>query len=75
MSRSEKIRERLFECFHNDEIENGDMVKMVERLADILNLKTVTNYAASEGISYNGAKKREKPYVIIDGQMFVVNNK
>jgi uncharacterized protein YnzC (UPF0291/DUF896 family) len=43
--RSEQIRERLFEVIHQGELENFDLIKIVEHIAnDILNCKTKSIY-------------------------------
>jgi len=53
---------------------NEGLVQLIELSSGFLNLKTIPNYAKSEGISYNGAKKfrciRE-----IAGVKFVIDNK
>jgi hypothetical protein len=72
--RSAKIRERLFEVIHNGEIENSDLVQIFEHIAIILNLQTITNYAKSEKISYNGALKRKTERATIDNVEFIINN-
>jgi hypothetical protein len=73
-SRSELIMERLFEIIHNNELENSDLVQIFEHIGLILNLQTITNYAKSEKISYNGALKRKLETTKIDGQTFIINN-
>lgn len=71
--RSELIRERLFECIHNGELETSDLVQIIEHLSIILNLKTLSQYAKDEQISYNGAKKRQTDCVTIAGEKLIVN--
>jgi hypothetical protein len=72
--RSIKIRERLFECIHNGELENSDLVQIFEHIGIILNLKTISNYAKAEKISYNGALKRKTQRVKIDNIDFIIDN-
>jgi hypothetical protein len=72
--RSAKIRERLFEVIHNGEINNGDLVQIFEHIGIILNLQTISNYAKSEKISYNGALKRKTEKVTINSVEFIINN-
>lgn len=72
--RSVKIREIFFECIHNGKLENSDLVQIFEHVSIILNLQTITNYAKSEKISYNGALKRKLQTIKIDGQTFIINN-
>ena len=73
--RSTKIKERLFECIHNCELENCDLVQIFEHIGIILNLKTLSNYARSKNISYNGALKRKNEKTSIDNIIFIINNK
>lgn len=72
--RSIKIRERLFECIHNGELENSDLVQIFEHIGIILNLKTITNYAKANNISYNGALKRKTDKTKIDKVEFIIDN-
>jgi len=72
--RSVVIRERLFEVIHNGEINNRDLVQIFEHISIILNLKTISNYAKSEKISYNGALKRKTERLIVDKVEFIINN-
>jgi hypothetical protein len=74
MERSAKIRERLFECIHNGEIEDEDLAKITEHCCKILNLQTISNFSKSENISYNGVKYKKNGRVFIDGCEFIINN-
>jgi hypothetical protein len=80
--RSEQIRERLFECIHNGEVENSDLVKIVEHIAnDILNAKTkmnlrrgkVSKFTGREP-SYNSWKFKHNNRFTINGKLFIVDN-
>ena len=72
MQRSQIIRERLFECIHNGEICNEDLVKIVEHCFTILNLQTLSDYARNNNISYNGAKLQ--PHIILGKIKFIIDN-
>lgn len=81
LERSEKIRERLFEVIHQGELENFDLVKIVEHIAnDILNCKTKSNYCKDKISKITGRKKSyhawrwAKEKVVIDGETFIVDN-
>jgi len=74
VTRSEIIHNRLITCIYNGELENKEMVKIVHDLSDFLGLKTLTNYAKSEKISYQGALKRKNEFVKIDNVKFVIDN-
>ena len=73
-SRSTIIRERLFECIHNGELENYDLVKIFEHIGTILNVCSLTEYAKRNGISYQGALKRNLTSYIFGGLKFVTDN-
>ena len=73
-SRSAFIRERLFECIHNGELENDDLVKIFEHTGMILNVCSLTEYAKRNGISYQGALKRNLTSYIFGGLKFVTDN-
>jgi len=65
---------KLEESIFNGYIDNNVMVQIIELLKGYLNLQTLSNYAKSENISYNAAKKRKKETLIINGITFVINN-
>jgi hypothetical protein len=71
---TKKIIDYLSEKYEKDELNDESLVKIIELCEDYLNLQTLTNYAKSEGISYNGAKKRNLDIVTIDGVKFIINN-
>jgi hypothetical protein len=72
--RSIKIKERVFECIHNGELENSDLVQIFEHIGTILNLQTLSNYAKNNKISYNGALKRKTERLKIDKIEFIIDN-
>lgn len=75
-TRSELIKNRLIECIHNGELDNPDLVQIFEHVGKILNLKTLSNYAKDNGITYNGAKIRlakQKPIIIDDVEFYIDN--
>lgn len=55
-------------------VSNEFLVQIFELSARYLNLQTLTNYAKSEKISYNGAKKRKLEKVVVDKEIFIINN-
>lgn len=73
MSRSELIRERLFECIHNGELTNEDVVKIADYCFKILNLQTLSDYSKNKNISYNGAKC-QKDIVVMGNVKFIIDN-
>ena len=52
---------------------NEGLVQIIELAAGFLNLKTISDYAKANGLSYNGAKKyREKNEIA--GVKFIIDN-
>ena len=66
MTRSELIRDRLFECIHNGELEFDDQVKIFKYLSELFGLKTISNQAKAEKVSpaaiYQSKRKSIKIY-------------
>lgn len=56
--RSELIKNRFKKVVQNNELNMHDGIEILEFLFNEMNFKTIQNYAASENISYNGAKRR-----------------
>lgn len=73
-TRSKQIATRLMEVAHNCELENEDMKDIIECLSQMLSLKTYTNFAKSEKITYPAAKKRKTNKVIINNVTFIIDN-
>ena len=49
-----KIEEYVYKTLQRDEM---DLVQLFERLNDYANLKTISDYAKDNNMSYNGVKK------------------
>lgn len=67
------ICEHLSKRIMADELSNDDMVQLIEHIGAYLNLSTVADYAKSNGISYNGAKKFRKVVKIFNVK-FIIDN-
>lgn len=72
--RSELIKNRLFECIHNGELKNDDLVQIFEHISVILNIKTLSKYAKDANISYQGALKRKLKIYNFNGLKLVTDN-
>jgi hypothetical protein len=81
-SRSEIIRERMFECIHNGELENSDLVKICEYIVnDILQAKTKSNYRKGKISKFTGKepsyhlwKWAKGGFMNLNGTIFIVDN-
>jgi hypothetical protein len=69
-----ELQNKLFENYENGFVPDADLVQIIELASVYLNLKTKTNYAKSNKISYNGAKKRKTRSCVIDGVTFIIDN-
>ena len=56
--RSAKIRERLFECIHNGEIENSDLLEIFKLTGIFVGACTVKKFSELNGISPQSAHNR-----------------
>ena len=69
-----ELTEELFVNYEKGAISNSELVQIIELASKYLNLKTITNYAKVNEISYNGALKRKTNKIKIDKVMFIIDN-
>jgi hypothetical protein len=69
-----ELRNELFKQYENGTIQDEELVQIFEQIASYLNLKTITNYAKANKITYNGALKRKTQKIIINNQTFIIDN-
>lgn len=68
-----KSIEKLQESVIDGRLSNECLVQIIEQCGSFLNLKTISNYAKTNQISYNGAKKfREN--IDLFGVKFILDN-
>lgn len=60
--------------YQKGELDNDSLVQIIELCDSFLNLQTISNYAKTENISYNGAKRFRKPAIEINKVKFIINN-
>lgn len=56
----DKIEEYIYKSILKKELKEIDLVQLIERINTYLNLKTISQYAKDNNISYNGAKKHRE---------------
>lgn len=66
----DKIEEYVYKAMLKDDL---NLVQVFERLQVYANLKTITNYAKDNKLSYNGVKKHRK-IIKLFGCRFVADN-
>jgi hypothetical protein len=69
-----KIKEFIYNKFVNDELNNDSLVQIIELSGMLLNLKSISNYAKDNNLSYNGVKNHRN-IVELFGNKFVLDNK
>jgi hypothetical protein len=71
---SEKIIRNIHLGVQNNMLSNSDLIEIIEASGLFLNLKTVSDYAKLNNISYNGAKNfRDK--IKLFNVKFIIDNK
>lgn len=75
MTKKETLTIEKFDkyCFENN-VSNEFLVQIIEHSGSYLNIKTISDYAKSENISYNGAKKFRNNIKLF-GVKFIIDNK
>lgn len=68
-----KICDHLSQRIENGELSNADLVQLIELCGKYLNLKTISEYAKKNNMSYNGVKKARK-IVKLFGNKYVIDN-
>lgn len=68
-----KIDEYVCKCLCKEELDNSDLVQIIERINDYLNLKTIQKYATDNNISYNGARNN-RTITTLFGVKFIADN-
>ena len=58
---------------HQGKWSNEALVQLIELAGSYMNLQPLSKYAKSEGLSYNGAKKRENKVVIFNHKIVIDN--
>lgn len=69
-----ELHDEMFKKYESGETSDAQLVQLIELASNYLNLKTITNYAKANKITYNGALKRKLNKVIIDNQTFIIDN-
>lgn len=69
-----KVCEHLSGRIEAGELGNNDIIQIIELCGSYLNIQTISDYARSNGISYNGAKNY-RTAVQIFGVKFIIDNK
>ncbi len=69
----EDIKQNITDMVQFNELSNEDLVQIIEHAGMYLNLKTVSDYAKDNEMSYNGVKKFRNVVKIFNVK-FVIEN-
>ena len=70
----DKILLNIHKGMLNNLLSNDDLVQIIEQCGSFLNLKTISDYAKDNNISYNGAKKFRDVKKIFNINFIIDNN-
>ena len=70
-SNYEKLEHFVFDKFFIGELTKGNLVQLIELCGELLELKTIQQYADDKGLSYNGVKKHRNIKVILQHKFVV----
>jgi hypothetical protein len=74
MSENEQTTlEKFGKYIHENNVSNEFLVQIIELSGRMLNLKTISDYAKYNGISYNGAKKFRNKIELFNTK-FIIDN-
>lgn len=71
--KNEKLKTFIFQKFQDGELDNDTLVQLIAQAGNYLNLKTVSDYAKANNMSYNGVKNNRK-IVELFNVKFVIDN-
>ena len=70
-SNYKKLEYFIFDKFFIGELTKEDLVQLIELCGELLDLKTIQQYADKNGLSYNGVKKHRNIKVILQHKFVV----
>ena len=70
---TDKLLNFISEKFQKNELNNDSLVQIIELAGSYLNLKSISDYAKSNKMSYNGAKKFREIKILFNNK-YVIDN-
>ncbi|MFZ1786731.1 MAG: hypothetical protein WAT92_00405 [Saprospiraceae bacterium] len=70
----DKILINIIKGMNQNMLSNEDLIEIINMSGSFLNLMTISDYAKSNKISYNGAKKFRKKVKIFNVNFVIDNN-
>lgn len=70
----EKLLSFVYEKFNENALTNEDLVQLIILGFDLLNLKTISQFAKENSKTYRGVEKFNKNIIDVNGNKFVIDN-
>lgn len=71
--KNEKLKTFIFQKFQDGELDNDTLVQLIEQAGNYLNLQTISDYAKTHKMSYNGVKNN-RTIITLFNVSFVIDN-
>ena len=72
--KTDKILNFIENKYSDDEIDSEALVKIIKHCGRLLNLKSITDYAKDNNISYQGAKKCRNVIILFNNKYIIDND-
>lgn len=71
--KNEKLKTFIFQKFQDGELDNDALVQLIAQAGNYLNLQTISDYAKTHKMSYNGVKNN-RTIITLFNVSFVIDN-
>jgi hypothetical protein len=71
--KNEKLNTFIFQKFQDGELDNDTLVQLIAQAGNYLNLQTISDYAKTHKMSYNGVKNN-RTIITLFNVSFVIDN-
>lgn len=71
--KNDKLKTFIFQKFQDGELGNDTLVQLIAQCGNYLNLKTISDYATDNKMSYNGVKNNRKVVELFNVK-FIIDN-
>ena len=68
-----KTKEFIYNKFSNNELDNNSLVQIIELCGMLLNLKSISEYAKENNMSYNGVKNNRNIISLFNNKLVLDN--
>ena len=71
--KNEKLKTFIFQKFQDGELDNDALVQLIAQAGNYLSLQTISDYAKTHKMSYNGVKNN-RTIITLFNVSFVIDN-